>query len=211
MVFDGSQFGLPGGSDVDAFTMPDPNTILISFAGTTVVPGVGRVDDSDIVVFDRATETFEVFLDGSLVELTTSAEDVDAVELLPDGTLLVSTAGTPRVSGVSNAADEDILAFVPVAPGDYSAGTWSLYFDGSAAGLSTSAEDVVAFYLDGPDLRLSTLGNYAVGSLSGGDEDIISCDGFQSPATCVGVNLLFDGSVAGLPSAADIDGLSREP
>lgn len=210
MVFDGSNYGLPGGSDVDGFTVAESNVLLMSFASPTNVPGVGRIDDSDIVAFDRGTGVFSMFFEGASVELTTSSEDVDAIEMLEDGTLLISTTGTPRVAGVTGASDEDVLAFVPTVGGDYSQGTWSIYFDGSQIGLSSSPEDVVALYLENADLRLSTLGNFNASGLSGADEDLFSCESFVSPSSCDQLSLLMDGSTQGLPSGSDIDGASRD-
>jgi hypothetical protein len=48
------------------------------------------------------------------VGLSSSGEDVDAIELLADGHLLVSTTDSASVSGVS-AKDEDLLEFTPTS------------------------------------------------------------------------------------------------
>ena len=211
MIFDGSEFGLVGSVDIDGFALPDVDRILMSFAAPATIPGIGRVDDSDVVGFDRVTEVFSLVLDGSAVGLTTSAEDVDAIEVLADGTLLVSTLGNPSVAGVSGAADEDLLAFTPAIAGDYSSGTWSLYFDGSAVGLLAGSEDVSGAYLEDGELRLTTVGNFSVSALSGADEDIFGCTAFVPITTCDSFSQVFDGSGSGLPAGADLDGISREP
>ncbi len=83
----------------------------------------------------------------------------------------------------------------------YNGSAFTLYFDGSANGLSTNAEDVDAIAFDETGkLLLSTLGSYAVtGGLKGGDEDLLRFDG--------GVwTLRFDGSHNAGLAAEDVVG-----
>jgi len=209
MVFDGSDVGI-GGLDVDAFHFIDGDTLLLSFNNAATIGSLGTVDDSDIVRFDAVSlgtttaGTFSLFFDGSLAGLTTNGEDVDAIDLLPDGRLIVSTFNGVSVPGLGGTwQDEDLLAFTPSSPGDYTSGTWSVYFDGSDVGLSTSAsEDVdgVEIAANG-DIYLTTLGDFSVNGVDGADEDIFAC---QSPVTGVATVcsfssvLFFDGSLFGL-------------
>lgn len=77
MVFDGSDVGTK--TDLDAFELQSDGSILMSFAASsTNVPGLGAVDDSDIVRFiptslgSNTAGTFEWYFDGSDVEGRTS-------------------------------------------------------------------------------------------------------------------------------------------
>jgi hypothetical protein len=106
------------------------------------------------------------------VGLTTSGEDVDAVELLSNGHILVSTTNSVAVTGAAG-EDEDLLEFVPTTLGAVTAGTFSLYFDGSDVELTASSEDVDAAAVDSTGkIYLSTTGNLAVSGVSGADEDV---------------------------------------
>ncbi len=96
MYFDGSDVGV-GGFAISAFAIVDSDEILMSFSASGSVPGIGTVDDSDIVKFtatslgDVTAGSFDLYFDGSDVGLTRSGEDIDALELLPNGHLLIST------------------------------------------------------------------------------------------------------------------------
>ena len=208
LAFDGSDVGLSS-RRLDAFSWLDPDTLLFSLdTDGATLPGItGTIDDSDLVRFDASSlgETtsgsFSLYFDGSDVGLTTNAEDVDAFELLANGQLLLSTQGAVGVTGVSG-ADEDLLAFTPGTLGATTSGTYSMYFDGSDVGVSTSDEDVDAAAVDSAGrIYLSTLGSFAVTGASGADEDVF----VFTPAT-LGTNttgsfdptLYFDGSAFGL-------------
>ena len=104
--------------------------------------------------------------------LTSNGEDIDAIELIEDGHLLISTRGGFGVPGVSG-KDEDILEFTPSLLGGSTAGTWAMYFDGSDVGLGSSGEDVNAMALgSNGDIYFSTVGNLSANGLSGSDEDV---------------------------------------
>ena len=136
------------------------------------------MDDSDIVAFtpsslgEDTAGTFGLWFDGSDVGLTASTEDVNAVELLDDGGVLITTTGDPTVPGVSSDRN-DILHFAPTSLGDDTAGTWSLYFDGSDVGMSGSNRiiDAVATDADG-NIDLSTQGNLKVGGFVAARSDV---------------------------------------
>jgi hypothetical protein len=129
MVFDGSDVGLSS-VDLDALTLVDADTILMSF-NDPITLSLGIVDDSDILQFDATspgdttTGNFSWFFDGSDVDLTLDGEDVDGIELLPDGQLLLSTSEGISVSGLS-AEDEDVLIFTPTAYGENTSGSWAM-------------------------------------------------------------------------------------
>jgi alpha-tubulin suppressor-like RCC1 family protein len=208
LLFDGSDVGLAG-FGIDAFAVLPNGELLLSFTDEGSVPGIsGTVDDSDVVKFtstslgDNTSGAFALYFDGSDVGLTGAGEDVDAVELLPNGHLLLSVVDILSVTGLS-ADDEDIVEFSPSSLGAATAGTWSLYFDGSDVGLSTtSSEDVDALALDAAGkLYLSTLGDFSVTGIAGADDDVFIFDPVTLGTTTSGAHepsLFFDGSAHGL-------------
>ena len=150
LYFDGSDVGLPAAADVFAFYNLDADTILMSFAANVTLGGV-TYTPRDIARFDATSlgsttaGSFSMYFNGVDVGLSASAENIDALEVLPDNRILISTTGSPVVTGVSGALDEDILAFTPTALGTNTSGSWALYFDGSDVGLAdTNNEDIDA-------------------------------------------------------------------
>jgi hypothetical protein len=124
---------------------------------------------------DSTAGSFAFYFDGSDVGLNNSLEDIDAIAIAPDGRLIMSTLDNCNADGISGAQDEDLLIFTATSLGANTAGTFSLYFDGSDVGLSTSSsEDIVgAAVLPGGNLLLATAGAYSVPGLSGGNDDVI--------------------------------------
>ena len=215
LYFDGSDVGL-GSLRMDGLAIISANEILMSFTSSGSVPGISStVDDSDIVKF-KATSlgastagSFELYFDGSDVSLTRSGEDIDGIELLPDGRLLISTKGSFSVSGLSG-KDEDISAFTPTSLGPNTSGSFQPYFDGSDVSLgSSSDEDIYALAVDTTgEIYLSTRGNFSVSGLSGADEDVFvftpSSLGSSTSGTFAGT-LFFNGSAYGV--SGDIYGI----
>ena len=189
----------------------------ISFDAPGSVPGIaGPVDDSDIVRFDATSlgattsGTFRLQFDGSDVGLTADAHDVDAVELLADGRILISTTGSASLSGAT-ARDEDLLAFTPTSLGDLTTGTFALSFDGSDVGLGDAPEDVDAAAVDASGrIYLSTLDAFVVPGVTGQDEDVfVFTPTTLDPPTTGGSyapELFFDGSSFGL-GATDVSAI----
>ena len=209
LAFDGSDVGLSG-YRIDAFAWLDADTLLFSVDAdrTQILTGIANpIDDSDIVRFDATSlgnstaGTFSMYLDGSDVGLTAAGHDVDAIELLPDGRVAMSTSGAVSVSGLS-AQNEDILAFAPTALGEDTAGTFSMYFDGSDVGLDGKNEDLDEVSVDeAGKLYLSTRAAFAVAGVSGGGEDVFVFDPTSLGSTTTGTyesSLFFDGSSFGL-------------
>ena len=136
--------------------------------------------------------------------LTEDDEDVDAIELLGNGQLLLSTFGPFGVTGASGAG-EDIIRFTPNSLGATTAGTYAMYFDGSDVSLnSTETVDALAIDPTGK-LYLSTNGDFSVprpgGILSGANEDVFVFTPTTLGATTAGTyssTLYFDGSLSGL-------------
>lgn len=229
--FDGSDVGL-GGSyvDIDAFDIlpPDPSTgltpILISLTSATTITVNGTptlVDDSDIVRFiptslgRNTAGSYEWYFDGSDVDLDLDDEDIDAIGFAPDGRLLISTTGSPTVTGVSFPKDEDLFAFTPSDLGTETSGTWAMYFDGSDVGLSTNiSEDVNGTWIDESTghIYLTTLGAFSVTGASGGGDDIFRCiPGTIGGTTTCTYDFTWDGIASGLPTGAVVDGIDLAP
>jgi hypothetical protein len=213
MVFDGSDVGVT--SDVDAFHFLDADSILFSVNNAVTLSGAGAVQSYDIIRFDATSlgsttaGAFSLYFDGEDVGLSASAENVDAIELLSDGRVIVSTTGNFTVPGVSG-QDRDLIAFTPTALGATTSGTWAMHFDGSDVSLNVNAEDIdgVGIGANG-DIYLSTVDAFAVPGLSGADEDVFSCTPTSlgnNTACTYSTTLAFDGSAFGL-AADDVDAL----
>ena len=182
LYLDGSDIGLSGSRtrDINAFHIIDDGSILMSFVSATTIPDVGTIDDSDIIRFvpistgSSTSGTFEIYFDGSDVRLSTDAEDIDALYVLSDGRIIMSTIGNANVTG-QTWRDEDLLIFTPSSLGTNTSGAWQLYFDGSDVGLGDSGtEDIFGVWVanDG-EIFLSTRGDFSVSGLSGGLGDVL--------------------------------------
>ena len=221
--FDGSDVGLTLTSeDIDAFTVLSNGEIVLSTVGAYSVPSpLGRAltgGGEDLLLFTPTslgsvtTGSWSVYLDGSDVGLSGSNETIDAVAILADGRVVVSTAGAVLVPGV-NGADEDLLVFAPSSLGGTTAGRWALYFDGSDVGLTQSGEDVAALHVQetatAPTLYFATRGNFGVTGVSGANEDIFAFQPTSLGTSTAGTfqtELTFDGSLWRLAPFA-LDGI----
>jgi hypothetical protein len=186
--------GLPSSANVDGYVRVDANRFYLSFAADTTVPGLGTVQDEDVVFYNGAA--WSVFFDGTALGLTASGHDLDALSIV-DGVLFFSTVGNANPPGVGGSADDadiyswngssfarvwdatanglpsgaDVDGFKRVEAGRfymsfnststtvpglggvtdtsvvlYDGGSWSVFFDGSANGLTAgTAQDLDAF------------------------------------------------------------------
>jgi hypothetical protein len=228
VLFDGSDVGLSG-RNIDAFDVISGSDVLLSFTGSFTLPGqysvtgaAISVDDSDVIRFSgnlgaTTTGNFRMYFDGSDVGLTNSSEDIDALALLPDGSLLISTTGSVSLPGRISGVGQDVFRFSPASGGlgdDSSAGTWSWYIDGSDIGLSSSSENIDGIARSSAGaLYLSTTGNFSVtrpgGTLTGADEDVFVFNPTSTGSSTAGTfsaNLAFDGSSRGI-AGNDISGV----
>ncbi|MEZ4864226.1 MAG: polysaccharide lyase family 7 protein [Caldilineaceae bacterium] len=186
LYFDGSDVELAD-TDVDAFAFLPDGSLLFSFITATNVPGVGKIDDSDIVQFiptalgPNTAGSFQLYFDGSDVGLTKKGEDIDALAVLKDGRFIVSTTGHYKVGDLSGDS-LDFLAFTPHKLGADTEGDWSLYFKGAEAGLKKGSENISGVWIDettpdNPILYLSARRGGSVGSqLQGDANDIFTCN-----------------------------------
>jgi subtilisin family serine protease len=181
------------------------DVIYVSSASNGTVSGIA-FQDEDILAYDTSSHTWAMYFDASDVGVT---GDVDAFSLMPDGSILLSLDAPTTLSGVGAVDDSDIIRFTPTSLGANTAGTFSSYFVGANAGLTTNNEDIDALDFT-PDGRLvvSTLGSYSVTGASGNDEDLIALN-----ANGTSWSLYFDGSDVGLNEATSeqIDGVWIDP
>ncbi|MCV2393294.1 IPT/TIG domain-containing protein [Actinotalea sp. M2MS4P-6] len=195
-VFSAAAASLPTNANIDGFDRIDDTHFYASFAsGDTTLPGIGNVQDEDVVYYDNGT--WSVFFDGTAHGLTNNSQDLDAISVV-GGTLYFSTLGNANPPGVTGAADDaDIYSWngstfarvidASAAPYSlpnaanvdgyvrvdattgyfsfsastttvgalgavqdedvllFSGGAWSVFFDGTAHGLTADAQDLDAF------------------------------------------------------------------
>lgn len=142
----------------------------------------GRVDslryrDEDILLYNGPTNSWELLFDGS--DVGVSNADLDAFDLLDDGSILMSFDKPIRFPDLGIIDDSDIVRFNPIQLGNSTIGTFELSFDGSAVALTAGSEDIGAATLDwAGDLYLVTKGHFSATSLTaiqGDDDDIFGC------------------------------------
>jgi VCBS repeat-containing protein len=228
LFFDGSDVGLTtANEDIDAFDILPNGSIVLSTVGAFSVPGPSGISISgggeDLLLFtpsrlgSSTAGVWHLYFDGSDVGLTNANENIDAVAVLENGNILISTVGNHSVPGGVSGDDEDLLVFTPSVLGDTTAGSWAMYFDGSDVGLDGgNAEDVDALFVDPaggspglPALHFSTRGLFVVSGVSGENDDVFK---FAPPSLgadtggAYASSLSLDGSRYGL-SPFDIDGI----
>ena len=202
MFLDGSAEGISKASDTSAFHVEDDDNILMAFQTPKKIGNLKKVDDSDIVHFDRTagpSSAFEFFFIGSDVGLTTDDESIDAIGFTPGGRLVISTDGdysVPKTGGGDlEGGDEDLLVFNGTTGPSGTSGDFELYLDGSSIGLNSPQEDIWGAWIDSntDEIYVTTRGDYSVGSLTGVGTDIFVCDpaNFDPISSCATVNGFF--------------------
>ncbi|MEM9776227.1 MAG: choice-of-anchor Q domain-containing protein, partial [Chloroflexota bacterium] len=218
--FDGSDVGLGRSAfrDLDAFTILDDGSILLSISGASTIPDVGTIDDSDIVRFiptktgPKTIGSYQMYFDGSDVGLDTDKEDIDALDVLADGRIIISTLGTAQTTkqfgNTLNSLDEDLIVFTPTSTGENTAGFFSLYADGSDFGLDTPQEDMWGVSEAGSDLYINPAGIFDTGIINGTPADFFACNRaiIGSVASCDSELLFFNGTSSGI-GGETLDGI----
>ena len=193
-LFDSVAAGLSG-ANVDALVSVSPNQFYVSFSSTnTNVPGLGNVQDEDVVYYDNGT--WSVYFDGTAQGLNADGgQDIDAIDIV-GGILYFSTRGSSSVPGVAGPYDDaDIYS--------WNGASFARVWDGSVNGLQGGADidglefvDATHFYLsfDSPETAVPGLGNVQ-------DEDVIyNSTGIWS--------VYFDGTAQGLTAGTqDLDAI----
>lgn len=171
-------------TNLTGFTFEPGGCLLISFDGNEKKLGLGIVKPNDILMFcpsslgETTAGTWSIYFDGSDVGLSAKDENLDALEILPDGRLLLSTKGNFSVKDAANnpvtGRDEDILVFDPTTLGASTTGSFERYLDGSdVPGLDK--EDITGIYYNpfNGDLHITIQGKFVVGGVAGDHSDII--------------------------------------
>lgn len=150
LTWTGLSSQLPPGAAIDAYSEVG-TTIYFSLDRDALLPAAGPVADEDILVSTQATNTIAVAWDGSANGLPAGA-NLDAVSVAdPQAPVfLLSFDRTVLLPGVGPVADEDVVSWSAGSPGVY-----TLFLDGSAAGLPVGADLVGVAALPN--------GNYSVG------------------------------------------------
>lgn len=191
IVFDASDVGIT--KNLVAFDRMPDGSLLLSLGAAQNVTGLGKVMPQDIIRFvptalgANTAGTFEWYLDGSDVGLTTAGEKIDAIDWRADvaNPLRVSLTGAgslPRQSGGNLAvADEDVINFVATQFGATTAGKWRMDFDGSTRpGLAVEDVNALARIALEParlSFDLMTLADaFNLGGRSGGPRDVLGLE-----------------------------------
>lgn len=196
-IVDGSDVGLAGRS-INAVARLSRFEFVLSFAEAGEVPGVGRVEASDLVLFtatklgESTKGTFALFFDGSDIKLNSAGENIDALDVVAtdDGVdLYISTTGNFNVRQGKDrplkGGGEDIFVCREATTGrDSACEALEIAFDGSEAGFSGRDEGIGAFSFDGTGPEeddeffayFSTDGPFSVSTAEGGPSDIVQCE-----------------------------------
>jgi hypothetical protein len=139
LFFDGSVNGL-GGTDLDAINIVG-GALYFSTDDTDLPPGAGGSgDDADIYVWNGGSSyTRVVDASGSGSLGLPGNADVDGFVRVDATHFYLSFLDNVNVPVLGTVQDEDVVY--------YDNGTWSVYFDGTAPGLTSSNLDVDAFDL----------------------------------------------------------------
>lgn len=202
--------GYDAGSDeVGSATPPPPPpptgpTFQFSVAGTGTIPGVsGTADASDIHQYDGSTNSYSrlVNLQQTPRPGLPNGVNVDGLAVVDATHYYASFSDTSvTLPGLGTVQDEDVVY--------YDNGTWSVFFDGTAHGLTTgnfftaNNYDVDAISVKNNVLYFSTVGDVNPPGVGGtaDDADVYSWNGSTYAR-------VFDASTHGVPSSADVDGM----
>ncbi len=169
--------------------------LTFSTFGNTNPPGVGgTADDADLYSWNGTA--FARVFDASTAGIP-GAANVDGLDRTDATHFYLSFAADTTITGLGAVQDEDIVF--------YNAGTWSVYFDGTAAGLTAANLDIDEFDISGGVLRFSTLGNTNPPGVGGtaDDADVYSWNGTSFAR-------VWDATANGVPAAANVDGLAMQ-
>ncbi len=174
-----------------------PESLELSTLGNTKLPGVsGTADDADIYRWSGSAYSRAIDVSAAPYKLPSGA-NVDGFDRLNATQFYLSFSNTSTtVPGIGTVQDEDVLFW------DGSA--WSVFFDGTAHGLTSSSLDIDAISVAGSTLYFSTFGNTNPPGVGGtaDDADIYSWNGTSYAR-------VWDATANGLSSAANVDGYVR--
>ena len=171
-------------------------TISYSTMGNANPPGVsGTADDADVLVWNGTAHSRAIDVSAPPYNLPSSA-NVDGLDRVGANQFYVSfSEASTSVPGLGKVQDEDIVM--------WDGAGWSLWFDGTAHGLTSNDLDVDALSVAGGTTYFSTLGDVRPPGIAGtpDDADVYRYDGGST------YTRVWDATAYGLPGAADVDGL----
>ncbi|MCH2170262.1 PEP-CTERM sorting domain-containing protein [Myxococcota bacterium] len=154
---------------------------ILLASGDASLSGLNYSKD-DVVSFDTETETASVYFTGA-DHFAASNEDIDALQLLDNGNLLLSTKGDASLGGISF-DKADVVEYDPVAE------SASIIFSGDSV-FTSASENIDALHLrSNGNLIFSTAADAKIGSLSITKKDLVEYDPVAETAT-----ILFDGTL----------------
>ncbi|MDX1415383.1 MAG: tandem-95 repeat protein, partial [Candidatus Promineifilaceae bacterium] len=181
-----------------------PDSLYISTVSDVNIGGVTYADE-DILVFDTTTETWSMHFDGSDVGLNAGGQEIDALHINTDGSILLSLGKSGNIAGFGAVDDFDILRFIPTSTGVDTAGTYEMYLDGEDVGLTGEDIDALGFTTDGR-IVVSFRGSFTIDGISGNDEDLLAFTASSlGPTTSGSWEFYFDGSDIALDNASTED------
>ena len=205
LYFDGSANGITAATNLDAISIVG-NTLYFSTDSTTLPPGVvGTGDDADIYRWNGGSSYTRVVDATAIANPLPATANVDGLVFVDATHFYLSfSADNTTVPVLGAVQDEDVVY--------YNAGTWSVNFDGTSAGLTASNQDLDAIsFATGalpppPSLYFSTLGNTNPPGVVGtaDDADIYTWDGAVF-SRAIDVTAITNP----LPAGANVDGFDR--
>jgi len=193
--------------------------VWLSFIDSASMPGVGTVQNEDIVARNVSGGAWSMIFDGSDVGL--SGLTIDGMARVANGNILLSFTESGSVAGMTGGPsgttldDSDIVRFIPTSLGSTTAGSFVFYFDGSDVGLTTDNEDIDAIALtSGGQLVISTVGAVSATGASGADTDLLLFNATSLGSVTSGsFSIHFDGSDVSLSDNGneDVDAAAIRP
>ncbi len=169
LYFDGATL-FSGSSDIDAVHVLENGNIILSTTANATLGGL-IFGDGDLVEYNPTTDTATLFLDESLFS---SDEDIDAVHILDNGNIILSTDSAATLGGL-NFGDGDLITYNPTTD------IAILFFDES---LFDGAENIDAVHiLANGNIILSTDGAATLGGLTFQNGDLAEYNPTTDTAT----------------------------
>ena len=175
--------------------------LYFSTLGNAAVPTVGGTpDNADIYNWNGTAYSRVIDAAGGGSLGLPGGANVDGFDWVDATHFYMSFSGAnTTVPGLGAVQDEDVVY--------YNNGVWSVFFDGTAQGLTNGGQNLDAINIVGGILYFSTVGGGNANSIPGvaapfDDADIYSWNGASFAR-------VWDASANGLPGNADVDGYVR--
>ena len=186
---------LPAAADLSGHAVAADGDDLLVFDRTVALPGGLTAGPADVVRFDGAT--FSLAFEGG-AEGVPAGPAVDALSV-EDGDVLLLSFDTAVLLDGWVAEDEDLVRFA--------AGSFSLAFDGSSAGVAPALDLDAAHRRTNGSLLLSFDGSGSLGGVAFDDEDVVE----YVPASGEWMSALDASARDSAWRAADLDALVGIP